>query len=888
MAIDTHSSRPEPAADHDRFSGLLVILGSPLFLVALHFFALPAALDGFLFDRISRLLPKPPIAASPVVSITVDDHRIDPAVLLAALRDYDPRTIAFLFLPEGEAFADVAGEGRDLILGRALMPLSSRELALQSIDEALAHLPWAVLGHAELLGDSPRFQWTGYRLDERVYPGLEHHLAHPGEAVEKPRRFRVRFAGDGRSLPNLPASDIMDGAVPTDFLSDKILLVARTPPPEQRAFDRLRIARGHAVTRARYHASAVETLLLDRAPVETPVFIVWPCLLLYALALGVLFQRLQITTAFRVALVFLAIPLLLGWVGLLLGYWLFVADLILLDLILFLVMVFRKNLVLAGTLNRQIVDTSSFMQSRYMPKSFYASEQHWSQVANMVKQMLHIRRTIFLDRVIGDHRCREVISLNCSLDDIYEMRRDYERTPYTYALEANGPIRLERSYLRDQPENEAQFLIPLVFAGEVNGFWALGIEEENIGDLAIFESTLRETAVEIAEMLYHRRRYLQSVQAKGLIPALLTFNIDREMEQLLRESTALMERHLVRLESILQGQNTAVLIYDMFGQVLMINEGMAKALRDIEFAPYDNTLADLLQRVGGYADVQAKRLVLDILRHDQEFSFPLDLANQRTVLLVLRPLRTGRSELEASPFSKLGVLCEMVDITDLRRLSDMKEKIIRQTTMVLRNDIMGLSMAHDLITSETVPRADKLEMMEIAKEKMRSLTSLLEEGKGYLTSSVYDRGTPYFPVEFGPILEHALEESESLRQGRALTVELRKPELMNFVLASPNQLKELLIALLDVLMNDAEKNTTIGVDITEEDRQLNLYFRNRGYGIPEKQLAKILSDEPDFDLPLGLALKKRLKYIESWGGTVSLASTIGKGTTCSIKLRTFG
>lgn len=113
-----------------------------------------------------------------------------------------------------------------------------------------------------------------------------------------------------------------------------------------------------------------------------------------------------------------------------------------------------------------VLETLHLIREKVHPTSFMASKEHWAQVLNLVNQTLYMKRVIFLESIADKHVVKEIISLNCSIDDIAEMRRDYHRSPYTWALEANGPIEVE-DYLSQSSEPEVQFLVPLVFAGHL-------------------------------------------------------------------------------------------------------------------------------------------------------------------------------------------------------------------------------------------------------------------------------------------------------------------------------------------------------------------------------------------------------------------------------------
>jgi len=79
------------------------------------------------------------------------------------------------------------------------------------------------------------------------------------------------------------------------------------------------------------------------------------------------------------------------------------------------------------------------LQDYMLPPDFYKLDEHWGQVITFVDQTLNLNRVIFLEKVEGDHRVREVQALRCSLDDIDERRRDFERVPYSDAIAEGGP-----------------------------------------------------------------------------------------------------------------------------------------------------------------------------------------------------------------------------------------------------------------------------------------------------------------------------------------------------------------------------------------------------------------------------------------------------------------
>jgi signal transduction histidine kinase len=96
--------------------------------------------------------------------------------------------------------------------------------------------------------------------------------------------------------------------------------------------------------------------------------------------------------------------------------------------------------------------------------------------------------------------------------------------------------------------------------------------------------------------------------------------------------------------------------------------------------------------------------------------------------------------------------------------------------------------------------------------------------------------------------------------------------------------------LREVLLNVFEnarlaRATDVRTQLDATDGQVRIVVRDNGHGIPRAVLSRIF--EPHFSTRtsgsgLGLAISRRM--IESWGGTIDLASEEGKGTAVTIRL----
>jgi signal transduction histidine kinase len=100
--------------------------------------------------------------------------------------------------------------------------------------------------------------------------------------------------------------------------------------------------------------------------------------------------------------------------------------------------------------------------------------------------------------------------------------------------------------------------------------------------------------------------------------------------------------------------------------------------------------------------------------------------------------------------------------------------------------------------------------------------------------------------------------------------------------ARKDEVKEVLVNLLENARNAGARTVTVRIS----DGGLRLDVEDDGRGVPPESLPRVF--EPTFSTTssgsgLGLAIAKRL--VESWGGTITLTSQIGRGATVTIAFR---
>jgi nitrogen fixation/metabolism regulation signal transduction histidine kinase len=145
------------------------------------------------------------------------------------------------------------------------------------------------------------------------------------------------------------------------------------------------------------------------------------------------------------------------------------------------------------------------------------------------------------------------------------------------------------------------------------------------------------------------------------------------------------------------------------------------------------------------------------------------------------------------------------------------------------------------------------------------------------------------PAEAGPLRMEDVgavvrETAQLYALGGGIRVEVRAPDTVRGWVRR-DELKEVLVNLVENARNARASQVTIVVVPAAEDERILIILRDDGSGIAAEHLPRIF--EPQFSTTtsgtgLGLAICRRLT--ESWGGTIAVESTPGEGTVVTLSI----
>lgn len=704
----------------------------------------------------------------------------------------------------------------------------------------------------------------------------------------------INFSDGQDRMPRIAASRVLDDSLIPELFAGRTVFIGETPDPDVPGIHTPFSRGGEPLTLLEYQAHALDTLLTGQAIRVTGPW--W----LFGLLMGSAFTSLFIYQWLNVR------PG--GWftVAVLLFYWsagwfllhkLFirapVLELSLTQVSLYLVIARLKITLHESALRKLIADSSGRLRASALPDNFYSAPEHWTQVITLVDQVLNLRRQIFLEKVTGDHRVREVKSLNCSIDVIDERRRDYERTPYSTAIAEGGPILLEKIYLKPlDGEEEEQYLVPLVFAGEVLGFWAFGVAPVTPAASARFLESVNVFASQISELLYHRSRWLEQQQAQSnVLRRFLSLEGGNPAYPHLRRFLELAQRRLTSMEAVFNSMDTAAIVYDLFGRVLHLNRRMEGVLRRLELPGYELTALDLLTRLTGSDRGHVRQLLREVVMDGGHLHLPVSgqPGTQENFTLSVRAIASdegGSGSVDnAAPFHVSGLLLELINISQLQGVYAMKDTLVERFGQRLRGELGAIVLGSDLLREKSLSVRDRAQAARVLRDKVSGAVDLINQAGRYMQVKVAGPGLGLYPVDATAPVLSALKTVHEEAQAREIEFSVRLPEFTSLVCAAPEELGRLMRSVLTALVNDAAENTCIEVDVEERDNRVLYRLSNTGFGIPNDRLQAYLFGGHNLVADEFRDLREALDLVDAWEGRVSASSDVGAGMAFNIELQ---
>ena len=335
-------------------------------------------------------------------------------------------------------------------------------------------------------------------------------------------------------------------------------------------------------------------------------------------------------------------------------------------------------------------------------------------------------------------------------------------------------------------------------------------------------------------------------------------------------------------QAVLSSMSEAVIAVDADGTVLSLN-GAAVALlgasgRKVESQPLQAVLRDarieaLVERVLATGETAEEET---ILRDGSD-----------------RRLQVRGSVLRDAASQPIGVVLVFNDVTRLRRLEQVRQEFVANVSHELRTPVTSVKGFLETLRDGALDDRERAEhFLGIASRQADRLHAIIEDlltlsrlesesGGGALQRKLTRVVQP---------LEAAVEACSYKADERGVTLELDCPEDLRGELNAA-LLEQAVLNLIDNAVKFSERGEEVRVQARQADEGLVITVADEGPGIPREHQDRLFErfyrvdrarSRSEGGTGLGLAIVKHIA--QAHGGTVSVTSRVGQGSTFTLKL----
>ncbi len=335
-----------------------------------------------------------------------------------------------------------------------------------------------------------------------------------------------------------------------------------------------------------------------------------------------------------------------------------------------------------------------------------------------------------------------------------------------------------------------------------------------------------------------------------------------------------------KLEAVFLSMFEGVMVVDVSGSLLLMNEALKNLLR-IEEDPLGKRPIEVIR------NLQIQEIVDNTLRSNsglisQEIS---TLLPEEKVLLV-----------HATPIKKDGNIEGAVlvfhDVTNLRKLEKIRQDFVANVSHELRTPISSIKgYAETLLDGALMDKENAKDFLKIILSDSNRLATLIDD---LLNLSKIESGKLFMETKSYKLLPLAEKVVSSLKgqiEKKSITVKIDIPKDIPDILVDETRIKQVFLNLIDNAIKYNQQGGKITITAKEKDGFVQVDIVDTGIGIPNKDLPRLFERFYRVDKArsrelegtgLGLSIVKHI--IQVHDGEVSVQSIEGQGSTFSFTI----
>jgi len=287
-----------------------------------------------------------------------------------------------------------------------------------------------------------------------------------------------------------------------------------------------------------------------------------------------------------------------------------------------------------------------------------------------------------------------------------------------------------------------------------------------------------------------------------------------------------------------------------------------------------------------HGDALAAQAVTELLENAWQ-----DGTDERTLDLYGPPRQTlaVRTRLIDDGRRPLGVIAIIEDVSERRRLEEIRRDFVANVSHELKTPIGALGLLAETLTVEPEPEVAQRLASRIHAEAFR--VSRIIDDLLDLSRIESEEAPPREPIYVNLVMAEAVERVRSAAEQRHITIELDEPDPPIHVVGDRRQLVSAIHSLLENAVTFSYEDSTVQVSGSQADGEIRLSVADTGVGIPTRDLERIFERFYRVDhgrsrstggTGLGLSIVRHVA--SNHQGRVEVDSREGEGSTFTLVL----
>jgi PAS domain S-box-containing protein len=389
-------------------------------------------------------------------------------------------------------------------------------------------------------------------------------------------------------------------------------------------------------------------------------------------------------------------------------------------------------------------------------------------------------------------------------------------------------------------------------------------------------SETRDAAIRVASGDYATTMPVSSRDELGEVARAFNYMAE-EIEHYVGE----IQQQKSRLEAVLEASPEAVVATDPGERVTMVNPAAATML-GIHASDQGRTLEEL----------GAPREVLRCLREAAANGVAV-----REVVLGQKAYWAYAAQMNRKEIGTVkssddaGIILAVRDITEHRSLEKARTDFVSDVSHELRTPLTTIQSAVNLL-ERARERLDPLELraLELADQELMRIRGMVEELLTLAQLDSWQYQLEVGPADLSRIVRTTIEAVESKAARFGISIHFDDAAEHRCV-CDVQKLYQVFINLLDNAIKYSDPGDRVDITIEEDISFLTVRVRDTGAGIPQEELGQLFErfyrvnkdrSRATGGSGLGLAISKQI--VEMHGGSISVESEIGTGSTFEVRL----